>query len=976
MARSSALFMLIFQAILVTTAVGAASVVAPAETLAKDVEAYGQNARNASPRDAASRWLALFDRATELWAQAGKDREALQRADNIVLRLFASLPPPESWPELSRQIAQRQPPAGDDGRVRHQALRLLATVLHGVPAEQNQALGALRDTVATGRDKLAVSSPRALERIESLIGGTSHPEGIAQRFAHELQEYGDDAGEEIAVPDLFRLTNVALADALAKRAITARARLTLPGATYTNSRMLGLARRHLSSMPSPHYELIAGEADLDLFEAMRQRFPIDGLRDNQQLERFYAARHLLLVQAIRRQDGKAVLARARDLLQDHDQKTNPDRALQVSKDLADSLSDVVWTAAHLDLLLSVLRQEPRAPLWEVATRAALHLGKSESVLELAEATAARPNVSPGWRGGLRRMKWQLHLRIGTIEKAAELIREQLKAPVVSPADASQGEAPRCAFEVLDWDDGERSELAAQFAELAAHQKRKDWLADAVAAHRESLAEARRRSDPAALWFSATALARALVLQGKPDEASELLLTLQRQANVATKLVPPAFLPEIASMLAASGRHQEVVTLLNEADDWGVHDLSQLDPLIRLQEGRWFGSVAAEAIIRAGDRPKGLKFFECRSFAGHPEELAWLLNACNDDLPQAILTLERIAEHPASRAVALAWKAEALRRVGRIDDAERTARQSLAVWPTEALDTDPVAGGHQAHRTLAEVLLKKGKAAAAAEHQAAARAADLIEQADAARSVGLVGPAIDLHEQAIRTFGRWPGARARLVQLHLQHGNTEAAARHAVAMTEALLQHPLERFQLNDGLVDVFRYPVIRNVVKETAEAKLLEEPGDPRAMFLIALAQWKSKQFAEAAITLRGVVTHDAAFTPAWHLLHLCGATPADRSNAALRAGSQDHDLATRLSFREVVDLAALWELVQNMPAETSQKVGLYPLAASAQALQAAGQAIPTPQPAFGTPGGRALVETDLLRALRALMFSSPPSDL
>lgn len=952
--------------------------------LIADLDAFAVESATMSPRTAASRWLRLYERACQRWDDAGTDSNRRAEARLATTRLMESLPPPAAWPELNRQIEGLPRPNQNENRVRHVALLLLGQMLDATDRNREsreQTLQWLRDTVINNRDAFSAGAAIHVATLEELIGAASDAEGIIRKFRQELQEYGDDINETLDVPDLYRLANPAVAESLAKQAIQSRARLVLSGGTYTDRRMITLARDSVSSLQVPRYEFIRDAETLDLYEPLQRRFPGDAKpgplgqlfgegkwKTPDRMDDWRGARRMLLARALRTADTDEILRLCRLVMAD--QETAPTQGL--SGELARMYEAIPWTGEQFERVLRCLQKEPRAPVWDAATTAAVATGNTEKVHLLIRETAMRPDVSEAWRLGLERRESMLLLRIGRIDDSVESISRRLAQPL-QPPDVDDGLVPSDLYDDGVWYTGQMSELAHVLARLAVDLGKPQLIEEAIVSHRKAVAEANAHTDKDRRAHSVSLLADTLKLAGRSPEAIRELAAASSRLNADADEPAYSFQEDIVQLYNDAGRHREVVQLLDESEDWSTGELREL---MYLGIGT-FGVAAAESLTKGGQRAAGLNAFE--HLLSDQTDMAnlypRLLSSAGDDLSEVVAILDRVSARSPSSATPLAWKAEALRRLGKPAEAEAAARQSLTRWPTDAVPSfdAPI---HQAHRTLAALLADRGRDADAATHRAAATAAEIAGKAAIAQDLGLSSTAIEQLERALKVYPDWPEARVQLAELHLDMGRVDAAIEHATHAAKALLKYPLRHWDDDLTLFGFFHRAVLRDAVASVAEARLAEEPGDVNAMFLRSLALSRADAHAEAAVALRGVVMADPDHLPAWVMLQFAAATVAERSDAALQVLRLDRTQGSpQFGGGSVVDLKRLWTAAAAQPALNREPLkSIYPLSASAKRIQAAGRQHRDEPPSPSIPG-RTVANTSLVRSLQSLIFAEPSRD-
>ncbi|QOV90057.1 hypothetical protein [Humisphaera borealis] len=934
-----------------------------------ELAAYRAAADTLAPRDAATQWLTLYDRTSAVWLQGRSGSAAVRKRVEEVHRDFlASLPPPATWRELSAQIDARPAPADADGSVRYSALRVLSRLLAGDGRGREDALQALRDAVGSGDAVAGLGADEDSASLDQLIGTLAAGRGLTEQFEKELELLGPDPDQTIAIPDLYRQANPANAEAMLKAAVVGEARIELSGGDYTDRRVLDLARKHVSSMKMPHFELVQDEAALDLFDEMERRFPDDAKADKARIRRGeppwntgtraldrYKARRLQLCRLIREgRTDEAQKVQARLMADDAIESTADDEGL-LSFDIL--LEDLEWTDARLNTVLALLKKHPQAPLWQVAGRGALRLGKLQSWIELADGV--QPDVAATAYDGtpLRDLVVNVLLLADRNDDAMARLR-RLPAPDKSTIDDIYSAASLAAL-----GDQRKSEKDVALAV--------DWMRQAW---RRMSRQAASGDDSDQLDAAAAAryFSDALLLQKKAPEAAATLLEAAEVCRSHASL-SPALLAEALAIYLDAGKPTQAVELLDTAEHWHADDLvSQVSQ--RARDRRRLGTVAGAALLQSGKRPAGIKAIESSLAYDVDQPAAYraLLAAAagsEDAMREVLAAFGRIVRSRPMSPLPLAWKAELLRQAGKLEAAEEAAAAAIAMGVTDEI----VLGSKdllQAHRTMVAVLKAQGRSRDAIEFAGAVAAADRIA---AAKELS-AGPALKACEEAAELFPAWVPLRLFLMFEYIDRGDTAKAKQEAQAAVTHLFKLPLERLESQAIVGSAMLHPVFRAEVERMAKARLEEEPADARASYLLGLAHIEASRAAEASVMLAAATLHQPKFAAAWVALRDYGATVAVRSDAALHVATLPGQIGRdEFAPAEVIDLRRLWDTVATVrrsspPATTA----IYPLSAS--------KADPDDQPnkpaAESATPGEVLSQTLLLQTLRSLMFPGLPDEL
>src|SRR5207302_312214 len=131
--------------------------------------------------------------------------------------------------------------------------------------------------------------------------------------------------------------------------------------------------------------------------------------------------------------------------------------------------------------------------------------------------------------------------------------------------------------------------------------------------------------------------------------------------------------------------------------------------------------------------------------------------------------DRFEERP------LIWKAELLRRAGKLEEAEQAARAAIALDPSD---------GEQRHGRrlrvygiLADIREARGDAAQAASYRESVRAIRVAEEADRFVEAGLVQRGVRQYEEALGHFAEAYCIQSRLALRLAEEGRFQEAEAH-------------------------------------------------------------------------------------------------------------------------------------------------------------------------------------------------------
>ena len=208
------------------------------------------------------------------------------------------------------------------------------------------------------------------------------------------------------------------------------------------------------------------------------------------------------------------------------------------------------------------------------------------------------------------------------------------------------------------------------------------------------------------------------------------------------------------------------------------------------------------------------------------------------LMDALYAADRFEERP------LIWKAEALRRAGKLEEAEAAARLAVETDPT---DGETRAGDRiRSYAVLADILEARGKAKEAEFLRSAVKAVRIAEEGDTLQECGLVRRSLAKYEEAEKYFSAAYCVQWRKAERLRELGLGELASRH---YEETFRQLPAQFgfvASLCFGCAGVFdspgSIPIAERILTEAASG---ETPA-PTACHLLGMLREKQERYDEA----------------------------------------------------------------------------------------------------------------------------------
>ena len=336
-----------------------------------------------------------------------------------------------------------------------------------------------------------------------------------------------------------------------------------------------------------------------------------------------------------------------------------------------------------------------------------------------------------------------------------------------------------------------------------------------------------------------ALVSALEKVGLADKAFETAFGLLAGASEPGETFYGCILP----LYGKAGRHQDIVNIVEGDSHFFATNALQL-----IKESSAIAELYAEALAKVGRGAEAAAI--AREMA-----LRWHLNqSCGDwpfriladelepgpfiDFMDALYAADRFEERP------LIWKAEVLRRAGRLDEAEAVARKAVEVDPT---DGETRAGDRiRSYVVLADILDARGSAKEAAFLRGAVKAVRLAEEGDVLQECGLVRRSLAKYAEAEKFFSAAYCVQWRKAERLRELGLVEEANRH---YEETFRQLPSQFgfvASLCFGCAGIFDSPGAVPIAERILTEAAAGETPAPAACFLLGMLREEQKRYGEA----------------------------------------------------------------------------------------------------------------------------------
>jgi len=890
----------------------------------EQIKAFASNAKALTPEAAAKEWFRLALKVvTKPTQEEMSSPSGFSFNPERSAKLMAALPPPASWP-IIEQLAKARI-AGGAKALGDYLILLTAQVLQAnVPGEW-QTL----DTLIAKAPKGGGGYGDSIFSIYADLATTNRDAARLDK-ALRLSAHTPRYDGTVEVPDVVSVMGAAKAEVLLRDLIL-NYQVSFPyngSGEATGALARKIALDNLAKLKAPQWGLAASIDAAALYEGLQQRFPVkpekpgaavDGpqrmSRSNpdtlRQTARIYYVLGLIV-------HGKADQAAATVIHSNGDPLNSPSMAMATYELYRKGYSVELYT-----FLSQVLEKHPELPLWKVYIEASTMTGHSENLLANLRKGLAEPKQSAVQKVVIEARLADALLAAGQVDEGVAMLKRAMAAKATDLSEANLS----------------KPDLGIKLAKIGHLLKRDDWLEAGLAATEDVGKPVQLGQGSSTIAGSVVGVAEFLFSIGRGPQAEHLLIENLKikDPNRMSYFGSSSPLVELASIYERAGRPADVVELMDSAKDWSSGDLvteyKQLD-----QAGRPFGYIAASALAATGNQAAAARIdlAVLQDFTSYDPAYKLYLDLKG---PAAVpffaslYKLDQFEERP------LIWIAESLRRDGKLEEAEKYARQAIAVDPS---DGDQHLGTRLlAYSVLADIREARGAAGEAAELRSAVKAIRLAEQADAFLNAGLQTTATKMYEDSLGLFQDAYCIQSRLAVTLAESGHFDEAADHYRRAYE-LMPNSFGRVETHClGCEKAFDGPAAQSIAEKVFDDLLVKTPQKPQVHYLIGYLREEEGKYDEAAKRYREAVDLDPEYLNAWVRLASMGEhdvlSKADMDRASIAMGRLDPQRRhTERSEVDVQDLKALWVSVDtalgNLPPVPTS---LYPFPAAAAAILA-----------------------------------------
>jgi tetratricopeptide (TPR) repeat protein len=934
----------------------------PSRPFRDKLKAFEKQSTNLPPGQAASQWLALVDEFENL---SGDSMDRFRGGSRFVLPLqfndvLKAIPQPSAWGELEKAVEARPAAEARAKQKKDLGLRLIAHTLTGNSARRAEDLKALdaiaRETTGPEGNYEFVSIFQTLN--EAILATMDDPEAILRMLESQLTA-SDESPMDLRVPNLVVLVGPAKAEEFFRKAFKTSRSVELEPGTPTHRLAVKIALELVEQMPKPQWSLINSLDTVELYEALDKKFnPAKKQTAESPGETgFFGAN--LPPGGFRQEGAQAKLYYflgliARDRIEDAikiAKEFDRNNSVYFPPTIIKQMERAGLTQQLNTFFVTLLKDMPESPFWGEYVRVAAHAGHANDALQLVRAASGNKELSNARRAELR-----------ALLPAALLANDDVEAGIAELRVSATNRQPVSRSSYYSLEGATMGGAALQIARIGKLLDRKEWIEEGIATAKQKLEE--NSDDESASWNNpGTELAEFLSELGRGPEAEEVLSKALNKVQAKTQPPRQSFedfggdrrgaagiLSVLLKTYYQAGRFEDAVALLDQAEDWGMKDLLDLQKEDPYELGGFsFGSQHSV--------PTPLTFYAASALAkvGKKKEAAATLNYLLRKEPGLDRLYELLLELEPTNAVAkldelftrdqfeerpLIWKAHWLRTQGNLEEAETAARKAISIDPSDGEEgpNDRM----RAYAELAEIRAARGDRKEADFFRGAVAAIRESEMADRLHEVGLLKRAVKMYQDSLNHFADAYCIQSRLAIQLADLGMHQEAEEHYRKAYE-LMPESFGRVESHCfGCERAFEGERAQSIADKVFTQLAQKTPDKPQVHYLLGYLREEQERPKEALDHYRTAVKLDSDYLNAWKkIAEISSKTvvpTAERDIVVfnlLRLDSNHRHVS--YSFNTVSDLATLWTRVAETKlamAKYSEPTTLYPLAASKRKLE------------------------------------------
>ena len=764
----------------------------PFKPLRLESAALEKNLIRLSPQQASEAWMGLFRK----WeAVVGSSTPNSPNTWEAIM--MPPLPAPETWPLIRAQVAKMLP------NPKRQATLALFDDLLGRDTAVLKYLESKRHPDADPLKEDVFSPEHTISDAELPIALRAGDLKLLEKI-WVRKTLGQTYMQWDGLPDLVKLFGRVRAEAILQKLLEeSNHSIGNFNGLETQALARTLELSNISKLKSAQWGQVRGMIDFPLVEAMFARFGEVVLKNNQ--------------------TGGADFIYALGLAD----KGEVDHAIQILEQVNSwnggptTLVGPGWDESKLFEVISVLlNRKPIEPLWQLYEDLGRNLGQLDVVVKRLGQLLSLSDLTPEQRRTYLARKADLDLALGQTKSAIAEYEEciQLKSNDVADKLLKVADAVQ---------DREALDFVAKSAKSMGTEGGRLPLFD-VYLDQDRISEAQR----------------AVLLAAQ--DVHNVNLSAQGQGRLLNAF--PEAGVKLAELYYRENQPTEILTLLREYPSWGAKDLrGVIDSRGSFYSGRrqpsqTLGFYAAWAFSKTGKTPLAIQILH-EILSSHPaNDTSYKLLNELEGLEAIRFYEKQIVSNP-SEPRPLIWKAELLRQMGKLAEAERCVRAAIAMDP----NAETSSRGHRqlAFDVLSRIVDLRGNNEDSKPYRAVFEAARYTEQGDQDQEVGLHSAAIEQYRLALTINPKDCVAQLQLIYSLEQIGRKKEA--------EVARQKLIELIPVSQGTrngIDIFDW---HNPPKESERSAIEKlERTHPRNSGILLIVG----QFYEQIGDLRSAVSN------------------------------------------------------------------------------------------------------------------------
>jgi tetratricopeptide (TPR) repeat protein len=573
-----------------------------------------------------------------------------------------------------------------------------------------------------------------------------------------------------------------------------------------------------------------------------------------------------------------------------------------------------YTRELAEFLHDLLEKNPDLPFWNEYVALSAKALETDRMLALAETSAARTGLNSKQRTTIQNYLHRAYLAADKIDKAVEVLRQEI--------GAAKSETPRPKPPDGDYSYYiESDDPALALMRLGDVLGRREWIDEGIRAVREAPVNTNDARETEKRVARLNHLASELIALKRGHEAEDVLTeALSIAPDPAKQQYSSPTQPETLSLLLdlyyRAGRPDDVLAVLTRAPQWYSRDLANIFAKT-VSNGRnvdYVGLFAADALLRKGRAADAEKIVDAllEQHAGYDPAYEYLIKLKGE---KTLPYLERLFARDQFEERPLIWKAKLLLDAGKLEEAEKCARQAVSIDPS---DGEQGPGRRMiVYAVLADIHERRGDAKEAETLRGAVTAIRHSEEADRLYEAGLLKRAIKMYEEALSHFTDAYCIQSRLALRLAELGDMAGAEDHYRRAYE-LMPDSFGRVESHCfGCEHAFEGEKAQSIAETIFTELAAKHPEKPQVHYLLGYLRKAEERYPEALPEFRQAVKLDPKYLNAWKELGEVGEKtqlpPKEREAiqfTMLRLDPTGHH--STFHINEVVDLRAAWKVLQD----------------------------------------------------------------